>query len=113
MAPDGKSELARAGTCTTERDQNRIPDGSSGSQEQEAVPQGRDEVATMTGAGWSCKAVTCDLLVGKLGASGREQVGLCVTTFSHLVGMTGTSGTKSSRLGVEHPGAAVSAEVKT
>ena len=57
-----------------------VPDGSSGSQEQEAAPQGRDEVATMTGTGWSCKAVTCGLLVGTLGASGAEQPGMRVTT---------------------------------
>ena len=30
-----------------------------------------------------------------------------------LAGATGTSGTKSSRLGMEHPGAAGSGEVKT
>ena len=51
VAPSGKSELARAGTCATERSQNRttraynpnwevVPVGSSGSQEQEAAPQG-------------------------------------------------------------------------
>ena len=73
-----------------------VPDGSSGLQEQEAAPQGRDEVATMTGTGWSCKAVTCGLLVGTLGASGTEQEGLLVMTCDHLVGSTGTSGTKSS-----------------
>ena len=65
-----------------------VPDGSSGSQEQEAAPQGRYEVVTMTGTGWSCEAVTCGLLVG-------------------------TTGTKCSRLGIEHPGAAGSGEVKT
>ena len=90
-----------------------VPDGSSGSQEQEAAPQGRDEVAMMTGKGGSCEAVTCGLLVGMLGASGTEQAGLRVTTCGHLAGATGTSGTKSSRLGMEHSGAAGSGEVKT
>ena len=60
-----------------------VPDGSSGSQEQEATPQGRDEVAIKTGTGriakvrpaasWQAreeqgkpifKAETCGLLVG-------------------------------------------------
>ena len=88
-------------------------DGSSGSQEQEAAPQGRDEVMTITGTGWSCEAVTCGLLVGTLGASGTEQACLRVKTCGHLAGATGTSGTKSSRLSMEHPGAAGSCEVKT
>ena len=48
-----------------------------------------------------------------LGASGTEQAGLLVMTCGHLAGATGTSGTKSSRLGMEHPGAADSGEVKT
>ena len=82
-----------------------VPDGSSGSQEQEVAPQGRDEVAPITGTGWSCKAVTCGLLVGTLRASGTEQAGLCVTTYGLLASVTGTSGTKSSRLGMEQPGA--------
>ena len=34
-------------------------------------------------------------------------------TCSILAGTTGTSGTKSSRLGMEHPGTAFSGEVKT
>ena len=34
-------------------------------------------------------------------------------TCCHLPGMTGTSGTMSFRLGMEHPGAAGSGEVKT
>ena len=40
-------------------------------------------------------------------------MGLPATTCGHLVGASGTSGTKSSRLGMEHPGAAGSGEVKT
>ena len=36
-----------------------------------------------------------------------------VTTCGLLAGATSTSGTKSSRLGMEHPGAAGSGEVKT
>ena len=90
-----------------------VPDGSSGSQEQEAAPQWRDEVATMTGTGWSCKTVTYGLLVGRLGASGTEQASLHIMTCGHLAGMRGTSGTKSSHLGMEHPGAAGSGEMKT
>ena len=90
-----------------------VPDVSSGSQEQETAPQGRDEVATKAGTGWTCKVATCGLLVGTLGVSGTKQAGLHVTTCGHLAGTTGTSGAKSSRLGMEHPGAAGSGEVKT
>ena len=90
-----------------------VPDGSSGSQEQEAAPQGRDEIATKTGTGWTCKVATSGLLVGTLGVSGTKQAILRVMTCGHLAGTTGTSGAKSSRLGMEHPGAAGSGEVKT
>ena len=68
-----------------------VPDGSSGSQEQEAAPQGRGEVVTRAGTRRTCE----------------------VTTYGLLASATGTSGTKSSRLGMEHPGAASSDEVKT
>ena len=65
MAPGGKSELARAGTCATERSKNHATGASdphremwyqlsSGSQEQEAAPQGGDEVATKTGTERTC-----------------------------------------------------------
>ena len=57
--------------------------------------------------------MTCGLLVGMLGASGTEQASLRVTTCGFLVSVTGTSGSKSSHLGMEHPGAAGSGEVKT
>ena len=75
--------------------------------------RGRDEIATMTGTGRCCEAVTCGLLVGTLRASGTEQAGLRVTTCGLLAGATGTSGTKSYRPGMEHPGAAISGEVNT
>ena len=73
VAPGGKSELARAGTCATERNPKPchkgvqsqvgtvVPDGSSGSQEQETAPQERDEVATKTGTGQTCEVATCGL----------------------------------------------------
>ena len=66
-----------------------------------------------TGTGGFCEAVTCGLLIGMPGVSGTEQVGLRVTTCSLLAGATRTSMTKSSRLGMEHSGAAGSGEVKT
>ena len=103
--PSHKGVRSRVGTV--------LLDGSSGSQEQEAAPQGHDEVATMTGTGWSCEAVTCGLLVGTLGASGTEEVCLEIKTCGHLAGATGTSGTKSSHMSMEHLGAAGSGEVKT
>ena len=56
--------LARARSCTT----------------------GHDEIATITGTGWSCEAVTCGLLIDTLGASGTEQAGLRVTTCGLLAG---------------------------
>ena len=58
---------------------------------------------------------SCDLRpLGKHARSVRtEQASFRVTTCGHLVGTTGTSGIKSSRLGVEHPGAGGSGEVKT
>ena len=39
--------------------------------------------------------------------------GLARNHCGHLAGKTGTSGTKSSHLGIEYPGAAGSGEVKT
>ena len=68
-----------------------VPDSSSGSQGQKAAPQRRGEVAMKTETGQTCEVATCGLLVG----------------------MSGASGTKSSCLGIEHPEAAGSGEVKT
>ena len=41
-----------------------VPDGSSGSQEQEAAPHERGEAAINTGTGWTCEVATCGLFVG-------------------------------------------------
>ena len=53
-----------------------VPGGSSGSQVQEAAPQGRDDVETMAGTGLTCEVRSAASLLGILGASGTEQVGL-------------------------------------
>ena len=93
------------------------PDGSSGSQEQEASPQrcdevdGDNEVVTKAGSGRTCDVATCGLLEGTLGAG---QVDLRSRNLWSLGRYArGTSGTESSHLGMEHPGAAGSGEVET
>ena len=75
--------------------------------------KGRGEAATRTVTGRTGEVATYGLLVGTSGASGTEQADFRSNAFCLLAGATSTSGTKSSRLGMEHPGAAGSGEEKT
>ena len=66
VAPGGKSKLARAGTCATERNRNHATRASNSewelwyqvavqAQEPEVAPQEHDEVVTMAGTGRTCE----------------------------------------------------------
>ena len=97
-----------------------VPDDSSGSQEQEAAPQRYDEVDRDKGScndNWNRADLwCCDLhpLARHVGsrASGLVKQKLAVSWQARNK-IWNKSGTKSSHLCMEHPGAAGSGEVKT
>ena len=69
------------------------------------------EVAQKSGTGRTCNVATCCLLAGTLGA-GQAYL-RCRNSWFLGRHVRGTSGTKSSHLGMEHPGAVGSGEVET
>ena len=80
-----------------------VLDGRSGSQEQEAAPQRCDEV---DGDNCSCEVAPCGLLGARWELPKQELSGFWQVCARNLRN-------KSSHLGMEHPEAAGSGEVKT